>query len=460
MKKLCTIILILCLFLFPSFVEAATVNATDCTVAAINTAITASSTGDTITIKGGAACTATWTTAVTIPDNKKLVIQGGGKTVTVITASTIGNPVFMMGSSGSRITGIGFSGGMIYSNGNGSVIDNCDFTFSGQRNDAIIIQHRDAYPPTRPYALIHSNSFECGRVGSLGTNFTLAENNAQHLLWTEVPSLGSSTGTVYVENNTWNVTACNTALPAVDCNYSGRYVFRYNTITSSSVEANAGIYLAEAHSAGNGSRGCQSWEIYNNVVNNAGTAMFLPIRLRGGTGVIFNNSFQGNWANWALALDNYRSYHAECDGYNAAIGCCDGNNTHGWDQNSTGMTGYACRDQIGYGYDTTTWAPDSAWSQVSLPVYGWNNKRTDGTTDILLVQVINDIGNPIVSERDFYNNTQKPGYAAATCPHPLTGLTGTCTSTAGTGGYNVGSAASFGSGTGFMAGQGAGITFQ
>ncbi len=123
-------------------------------------------------------------------------------------------------------------------------------------------------------------------------------------------------------------------------------------------------------------------------------------------------------------------------------------------------------------------------SQQSLmPAYAWNNKRADGTTEVPF-HVINDSQNHVKANRDYYNftsafdstsgvgrgllsarpatctvntayfatndgplgtlykctatNTWTKHFEPYTCPHPLAGLTGTCSpDVAGTSGYNL-----------------------
>ncbi len=104
--------------------------------------------------------------------------------------------------------------------------------------------------------------------------------------------------------------------------------------------------------------------------------------------------------------------------------------------------GYPCQDQIGRSSESGTPAV-----QALLPLYIWNN--TYGTTSNATATV-NSEGRQalhIVQGRDYYDNTQMPGYSMYTCPHPLAG-SGSCTSTAGTAGYLLGNVpSSFGGGT-------------
>ena len=64
----------------------------------------------------------------------------------------------------------------------------------------------------------------------------------------------------------------------------GRYVFRHNTVTD--------MYL-EAHSIQGTVRACRKWEIYENTITKANFDVYRPMFLRGGTGVVFNNTVKG-----------------------------------------------------------------------------------------------------------------------------------------------------------------------
>jgi len=133
--------------------------------------------------------------------------------------------------------------------------------------------------------------------------------------------------------------------------------------------------------------------------------------MRGGTGVIFNNTITGTW--WAeFAVDNVRSLQDREGG-----GLADG--TSPWDGNTPGGEGYPARDQIGRSTDQWLWTDDNPYPPQALdPAYSWNNTYNGGFVNFF---VHNGGRNEIhIQEgRDFYNNTEKPGYTPFTYPHPL-----------------------------------------
>ncbi len=232
----------------------------------------------------------------------------------------------------------------------------------------------------------------------MGTNCMLNDPNcgtAQDKLWSMPPVLGDEKA-IYVEANTYDSDCFGNV---IDMNYGGAYVFRFNTINDHGSNSNSGQYI-ESHSVQGLNRSGQRWEIYNNTIDNTGANIFEPFRLRGGTGVVFNNSVKGNWTNYEIALDNVRS---RTDEGPFPQGHCNG--ASNWDQNLPGQSGCHCRDQVGVGYDATLWdhTTPGVWNQVLMPVYGWNNKRSDGVTDVPFNQIGDDIGNAIQENRDYYN---------------------------------------------------------
>jgi hypothetical protein len=211
----------------------------------------------------------------------------------------------------------------------------------------------------------------------------LHENDWQHVLWTTSLDLGTNNSVVYVEDcNLEFDVFCN----AIDTNYGGAYVFRFNHVS--------GTYI-ECHSVQGNNRATRRWEIYGNTIDNPGSSIYYPYRLRGGTGVVFNDTIVGTWTNYGIALDNVRSYADVGDG-----GLCDGDST--WDGNED-ATGYPCRDQIGRGPDDPQWDhnPPGAYTQPLVPVYGWGNRR-QSNNDFVPFQVINSGQDHITDPVIFY----------------------------------------------------------
>jgi hypothetical protein len=367
--------------------DAATINAASCSRSAVQTAINGASSGDTVRVPAG---TCSWATAVSIPTNKKISLQGAGISSTIITVSPAGEAV-KTAQSRSRITGFTFNDGYIIIDGDGWRVDHCKFYNASAVNEGVIASgQREVHHPT---GLVDHCSFYNARVLVVGWAGLMA-----HALWAQPLNLGVGNGVVYVEDCTFVGTVHSNA---VDANYGGRYVFRYNTVTDT--------YL-EAHSVQGDNRAARKWEIYNNMFIQENREMWVPMFLRGGTGVVFNNTLSGTWTDPRIALDNVR----DCENRDTA-GICDG--TSPWDGNQPGGSGYPCRDQIGRSKDNYLWTATTPYPpQAFDPAYAWNNKL--GGNDVPFFQH-NNCANHIQPGRDYYNNTVKAGYTPYTYPHPF-----------------------------------------
>lgn len=375
--RIITSIIFVIIFI-PQLGFGATVDATDCTKSALDTAIAAASTGDTITIKGGLACTSSWgTDKVTVPNDKKLIIQGGGADTTIITG-TYGRDILDLGSAGTRLTGIGIKEGTIKVWGQGFRIDHCKIELTKWGTGIASYGVSGAIGS----GVVDNNTIINASIKSCGSMSLLSEQAYQNVLWARDLNFGSGEA-VYIEDNTF--TSGTGKTNATDSNYGGATVFRYNTVS--------GLYL-EAHSAGD-QRGPRKWEYYGNSLTGEGTGGQPPFFVRGGTGFIFYNYAPGSWAGGDYVnLDNVRCYMAT-----GAMGKCDGSND-GVD--GSGANGYPCRDQIGRGPDSPQWvnSPPAAYTQAAVPAYIWNNKTETPT------EVVPHIGNScdawIVNDRDYY----------------------------------------------------------
>lgn len=374
--------------------------AASASAADITACITAAVTGDTINVPQE---TVVWSGGISIPSAKKLTLQGAGKTLTLIS----GSGAIALNMSGSRLTGFGLTDIYVYADGNGFRIDNNNITFTTWVS-GIQIMSRNDHTPDVPTGVIYENTLTNIRVLVSGTNYMLAGGNAQNVLWANSFALGNS-NTVFIEDNTFA-----TGTNAVDGNYGGSYVFRYNTLTKKQ--------YVEAHSA-TSQRGMRRWEVYGNIIGNSESATNLPIWMRGGTGLIFGNLLSGNWTNQTIALDIVRLYSYDlCDGDSA----WDGNTGAGLE------AGYPCRDQIGRGYDSTQWedSPAGAYAQPLTPAYFWNNKKTDGSTE-LTIQNPNGSSNHIQANRDYYNYNASFNGTTGTGCGALASRPATCTTGVG-----------------------------
>lgn len=388
-------------------------------------------TGDTVTIPAGSC---TWSNSVTL--NKSITLQGAGIESTIITLDASADPGITSTSDSAVIRDICFKADgstndhIISITGDEWRVTGCAFE-STSESDAII----GVYPvgisaKPGPTGLIDACTFTSARVVVIGSLELMSEGNTQHELWASALDLGGSSA-VYIENCTFATSIA--GVNSIDSNYAGAYVPRYNNFTSVGTG-----YIIEAHSVQTPkNRAVRKWEIYNNLFT--GSSKLGPMFIRGGTGVIFNNKLAGTFTKEAIVFDVKRAVSDA----GAPCGYCNGNSV--WDGNTVDEAGYPCRDQIGRGPDDPQWSVDTtdgdpygAYTQPLTPAYVWGNLQTDGSTE-LAVSIASGCESYIQASRDYYSS-QHPTYTRYQCPHPLTGLSGTCSSSiAGRDGYNLSS---------------------
>ncbi len=343
--------------------QAATINAASCSSANVQTAITSSSSGDTINVPSG---NCTWSSSISLPAAKNLAIIGAGIGNTNITCSS--GMCFSIAqnglSSSSRISGFTFTGGIINLTG---LQGNKEFRIDNNRfvlSSPVAMDICSFTDNIHPTGLIDNNQFVNVMIHMFGTCAMLNEGNYQHALWSQTTTLGDYDDVVYIESNSFSGTAGHQN--AIDANYGGRYVFRYNTLS--------GTTYAEVHSIQGGNRAAQRWEIYGNSYSKSLSDWYPIAFVRGGTGVIFNNTATANYTS-DIIFNNVRSCRDPGDG----VGKCNG--TSNWDQNTSGQQGWACRDQIGRIKDNTQFSHTApgAYSQTLTPAYIWNNIKGSNT---------------------------------------------------------------------------------
>jgi len=392
-------ILISLILLLASVAQSTIINAESCSQTHVQAAITSANTGDTVIIPTG---TSTWTSAVIIPDTKKITLQGAGSNSTIITVNITSGEALKAGFSKSRITGICFylpnATTAINIRGTEWRIDHCKFDNPGTSGlcTGVFANGTSPYPKNILNGLVDNCEFINSRVLVCGDLALLA-----HEIWAQPLGLGTASA-VYVEDCIITFTVFGNA---IDANYGGSYVFRYNTVNDTSIDC---------HSLQSNSRGTRKWEIYNNTINQMKRTMWVPMFIRGGTGVIFNNVITGTWSTPKIAIDNVRSCQSR-----DVCGICDGSSP--WDGNESGQKGYPCRDQIGRSTDQWLWTASKPYPPQALdPVYAWNNKH--GVNDVTFyLHNCSQNAFHIQEGRDYYINVIKPGYTPYTYPHPLRG---------------------------------------
>jgi hypothetical protein len=218
--------------------------------------------------------------------------------------------------------------------------------------------------------------------------------------WERPLSLGTENA-VYIEDCTFNfgLQADNSSV-AIDANYGGRFVFRNNHLTNIAT-GNHGV-------CANDGEGCFSFEFYNNTIISNTPSLWRAIGVRGGTGVIFNNTISGDWDR-IIDITNYRSYQNCGNGW----GACNGSNPIDGNEESNG---YPCFHQIG-----RSTGPNGE-QNILEPLYEWGNTFNNRDANITVDggQGSQTLNAHLKEGRDFYNNTERPGYTPYEYPHPLT----------------------------------------
>lgn len=400
------------LLLFRSPAAAATLTATSCSVAAVQAAIDAASIGDTVQVPAG---TCSWDGAtVTIPSRANITLTGAGIDATVINSAPGARAVALVFGS-SRVTGFTWNCGHIQVDGEQWRIDHNKFACTSAQEGVFVRGERKT---ASPKGVIDHNAFVNQRVLAFDyPGVTLSElQGTTH--WAAAPQLGTEEA-VYVEDNTFVFTQF---FNAIDCNYSGRYVFRFNDVRD--------VYL-EAHSTQGFNRACRKWEIYKNTIRQVDRAMYFIMFLRGGAGINFGNVATGTFgAAPNILINNIRS----CRDPGSGVGQCTG--TAAWDGNASGQTGHLCRDQIGAGQDSEPWTSTAPPRQTSLPAYFFLNALNGDPMGVAVVA-----GEPcpagdfngvhLQANRDYFVSTASFTGAGGVGTGPVANRPTTCTAGVG-----------------------------
>lgn len=376
--------------------SSALIKAADCEYSNVSTAVEAANSGDTVLLPPG---NSVWVNELSISNNKKLTLMGSGPESSVIsTNASSPKGLINIGASGSRVSNIGFqlsevTARAVSTRGKGWRVDHCRFdNLSSVYGKSGV--HPRGLPSDEgsPVGLIDHCEFNDIRVVVQGDTSLMANK-----IWAQPLGLGTN-NTVFIEDCIYNFKEFGNG---IDANYGGRYVFRYNVLNDTYIEAHS---VQATHCA------TRSWEVYGNIINQANRSIWAPIFLRGGTGVIFDNLFTGTWSSGpAVIFDNVRSFDERGDG-----GKADG--TSPWDGNED-STGYPARDQIGRSTDAWLWTDDNPYPpQEHDPAYLWNNKHTGKDIPVI---IHNNCGLHIQENRDYYNGVGKLDYVPYPYPHPL-----------------------------------------
>ncbi|PKN67022.1 MAG: hypothetical protein CVU57_03485 [Deltaproteobacteria bacterium HGW-Deltaproteobacteria-15] len=377
--------------------------------------------GDTIILPSGVS---TWDSGVVVPGLKGLIISGAGIDETVITAP---QAFLINGQEGRffRLSGLTFRGEgepkiKVAGTAKAWRIDNIKFEMGN--NSAITVDgytygviDNCRFVGTRPDACISvfENSGETGGADSWNRPLTLGTGDA-----------------VYVEECEFRFDTFSGGVGSIDSRSGGRYVFRYNHVKNQII----GHHDACATSQ----RGTFSWEVYGNTFEYT-EPLAAAIMMRGGTGVIYNNRFSGQFSTGGgsgtpLAMTSYRSWSVECQtpwsppcDFVREHMCDNGENNCVSDEDCRpgvfcvqidghlDESGYPCRDQLGRTFDA-----DGDGIQDPAPAYEWNNTKVAGDLEYdWFIYGEGLVGMHIQEGRDYYTDERMHDYTPYPFPHPL-----------------------------------------
>jgi hypothetical protein len=426
MKLLLGSSVFLVLVVWATSVRAATTyTVTNCTSTNVQSAVNTAVRGDSIYLNCSSS-PVTWSSAVVVK-NKGLTIYGNGPTATVINASdttlfaiTLSNlDDFRIHDLGFTGTGGSYPGGLesqyILLNGNtGGTIwksfraDHLRFTDINTHAFTIDPWWQIPYHPKALFDHITLSSSRWSRL------LKIAGNN---LTWREPDQYGTDYA-IFIEDSTFTWTN-NANGDVTDTEHGVRLVVRNNTITGGDIQM---------HDTGStpAARGQRVTEIYNNVINSAGSTQTAPMGLRGGGYLVYNNTLIGYsmpaypqiWratvgsgylgstcngtpvraCNTPTLMHCSGGAHAACavdsDCTGTSSGSCvvactgDSQCPIGTDGTATCLatldnvdggldpSGYPCRDQTGTGQEYS----QGGRLQYPSPVYWWNNQDGFGRT--------------------------------------------------------------------------------
>jgi len=366
--------------------RAETVKAASCAQQDVQRAIDAARDGDVVEVPAG---TATWLAedenhpAVLI-SGKRVTLRGAGADQTVITD---GNRVawrdlliWIDGQQPARVTGFTFKGFIDNNRGAAAVavhgdckgwrIDHCKFDGSP----------RGVWAYAGCFGLVDNCTF-------LNAGQGVVMKGYGPLSWERPLALGMPDA-VYIEDCTFEGGGA-----ATDGYHGARFVLRHNSLSDTHVGQ---------HGCDSGNyRSTFSFEVYDNVIGKKDLKSWeVPraMHFRGGTGVVFDNTLSGFTT--GIDVANYRSSEAMrtlCGKW----GICDGKNPVDGNEEPNG---YPARDQIG-----------RSTNQILQPLHEWNNTLDGEDADIH----VSTGAQHIQQNRDFYNDTPRPGYKPYPYPHPL-----------------------------------------
>jgi hypothetical protein len=436
---LCWVLLAFALVLVlpvPAIPATITVGPSNCSAAAMNSAIAAAADGDTLQVT--CTGTVTWDATVTVPPTKGLLLRGGGnntpKTSATfpLTISSRADPLLLINCENNRalnrVTGFKFQNTIastkgavfVQGRGKGATGIGC-FRLDNNYFDSIQLPHADLDGTVTVWAstgvltglidnnTFHDASYTDGYAISIeerwqfgGSGWPFAGQNA----WTRPLGWGTSDFIFIEDNLIENISQYTRHL--IEAIQGAKYVVRYNTFNTNRDNAGTQSEQVEAHgfcfcqSIGHGTRG---GEVYQNIFD--GMQVANSVLLRGGTWLVYDNTWNKPPSGSFIFLREYRAGSAVM--FNQCDSTCP--SAPAWANAVTDALAYPMSEQIG-----------ADLNRNPSPSYFWNNQyqgvNQNPDVDRAGVQSLF-----IVAGRDYFSSTSKPAalssYTPYPYPHPL-----------------------------------------
>jgi hypothetical protein len=346
--------------------SAATRAAADCSSAAIQAAIDASSDGDTVTAPAGSC---TWSTDVTIPNTKGIRLHGAGATSTIIT--TNGRSLFLRTSSARQpvqVSGFQFKRTelttpiVITGTAQNWRINDNIFDENGVSGGySIRIGADDCNVDSFTYGLIDRNQFtNRNYTTSIFVEWPRGSLDAATCgdwIWSQPAERGTAQA-VYIEDNDFR--GLGRASQVIDSRWGAKYVLRYNTIHNPWISTHSGCT--------NRGRDPVWTEVYKNTFTDDGNRYGgSQIEMRSTSGIWFGNTSAARLNQYVATIDHERSYRTDCPGPYGAR--CDGSRP--FDENIPDAFGFRCLGQPGWGQPQAS----DMRAYTFQGVFAWENRH-------------------------------------------------------------------------------------
>jgi hypothetical protein len=444
--KILGLILLALAFISPTYGQ---INAASCSAADVQTAINVASTGQTVNVPAG---NCTWgLNAVTLSKAITLNLAGTGVT-TGSDATSVGGATTNCPSGGTCLTLTG-NPSFTVTNTSGNIrIQNGAWIVNGNNNLPHPVVMTGAWPPsgaiiwtgnvfTMTGSTLMDNELAGGVILSGNTfngnwnDFLMTIKDDTHFSsWESVADTMGTRDTTGLFNNYFETNTVNGGSNGIlDCDDDCRIVVRNNTFNES------GAF--NSHGDDTSPVGARHYEIYTNAFNFPdqtcanGNASLSNINqyiwLRGGTGVVYNNTMvalaSSCWGTKSEVRGSIRGAEAPLaflpPTYMTRIASC-------------GAVSYPVPNQLGQNFNGTSLFTDPiyVWANIGTVSFssGWGWGNPCGFTWSTFFQWGRDAINTTVGTNTCGNGctvnatggTAKPGYAPYTYPHPLIGGAG------------------------------------